>query len=175
MNILEKTITRFNSVLLWAAAIVMLAAMAIAVVNMIGRPFKSPVQGSFELMGLASAVIAAFALGYTQEKKNHIAVDILFKHFPPRVQRVLDAISNLTCAIFFGLAAYRMALFGLKLKTTGEVSETLGIVTYPFVFCVMLGLVALSLTLLVETFGGFTPAATPATSPKKAKRTDSDG
>lgn len=149
MNCVVRIVGYLNRFLMWGACVVLLLTMVMAVVNMVGRPLKVPVQGSFELMGLGGALIVALTLGYSQESRTHISVDILFNTFPPRLKAVCIATGDLVCSVFFGIAAWQMGRFGFKLYTTGEVSETLGLPVYPVVFAVAAGLAGLALTQLV--------------------------
>ncbi|MFU8858556.1 MAG: TRAP transporter small permease [Deferrisomatales bacterium] len=157
MEWLGRASQLLNRWMLRAASAALLATMAIAVLNMVLRPMGRPVQGSFELMGFGGAVIAAFALGYTQERRNHISVDLLFEHLGPRLQRVLDAVSHLACSVFFGLAGYRLARLGVDLMRTGELSETLRVAFYPIVFCVALGVWGLCLRLGLDGIAALRP------------------
>lgn len=149
MNSVLRIVDWLNRVLVWGACAVLLVTMVMAVVNMIGRPLKMPVQGSFELMGLGGALIVALTLGYSQESRSHISVDILFNTFPARLKTICIATGDLVCAAFFGIAAWQMARFGHKIYTSGEVSETLGWPVYPVVYAVAAGLAGLALTQLV--------------------------
>jgi len=149
MNSVVRIVGWFNRILMWGACVVLLITMVMAVVNMIGRPLKMPVQGSFELMGLGGALIVALTLGYSQESQTHISVDILFNTFPPRLKALCIAAGDLVCSAFFGIAAWQMVRFGRKLYATGELSETLGLPVYPVVFAVAAGLAGLALTQLV--------------------------
>jgi TRAP-type C4-dicarboxylate transport system permease small subunit len=150
---LRRASRLLNRWMLRAASATLLLTMGIAVANMVLRPLGRPVQGSFELMGFGGALIAAFALGYTQERRNHITVDLLFERFGPRLQRAMEGASHLVCAAFFGLAGYRIGRLGLDLMGSGEVSETLRVAFYPIVFCVALGLWGLCLGLVLDGVG----------------------
>src|SRR5690606_5303295 len=136
-------------VLMWAAGVVLVATMVMAVINMIGRPLKMPIAGSFELMGLGGALIVALTLGYSQERRTHIAVDILFNYLPARLSHIFIAAGDLVRSAVFGMAAWQMVRFGRQLYTTGDVSETLGLPVYPVVCAVAAGLAGLALTQLV--------------------------
>jgi TRAP-type C4-dicarboxylate transport system permease small subunit len=149
MNFVVRVVGGINRLFMWGACVVLVVTMVIAVINMIGRPLKMPIQGSFELMGLGGALIVALTLGYSQESRTHIAVDILFNYLPPRLKDIFITIGDLVCSAFFGVAAWQMVRFGRKLYTTGEFSETLGLPTYPVVFAVAAGLAGLALTQLV--------------------------
>jgi TRAP-type C4-dicarboxylate transport system permease small subunit len=94
------------------------------------------------------AVVIAFALGYTQKRKSHIVVDILSETYPDRAKRVLNAISYLISFVFFGILSWVIFDWGMRIMRSGELSETLKIIYYPFIFCVALGFAVLCLTLL---------------------------
>jgi TRAP-type C4-dicarboxylate transport system permease small subunit len=100
-------------------------------------------------------VVTAFALGYTQKRKFNIVVDILSERFPAGLKRTLDGLGYLIGLLFFAAIAWVILQWGLKIAVSGEVSETLKIVYYPFVFCVALGFAVLSLTLAIDLIATF--------------------
>jgi hypothetical protein len=51
---------------------------------------------------------------------------------------------------FFSIAAFQLAKYATNLWDTGELTETLRIVYYPFVYAVALGCAVLSLAFLTE-------------------------
>lgn len=139
-----------NQCFIFVAGTFMVAMILITCLNIFSRIVWVPVKGTFELMGFFGAVVTAFALGYTQAKKAHISVDILVNRFPKRVQKILNGINSVICLIFFALAGWQIAKLGNTLRTSGEVTETLRIIYYPFTYGVALGCFLLSLVLLVE-------------------------
>jgi TRAP-type C4-dicarboxylate transport system permease small subunit len=150
MPILEKISRLMNHGFIFVAGTFMVAMILITCLNIFSRIVWVPVKGTFELMGFFGAVVTAFALGYTQAKKAHISVDILVNRFPKRVQKILNGINSVICLIFFALAGWQIAKLGNTLRTSGEVTETLRIIYYPFTYGVALGCFLLSLVLLVE-------------------------
>ena len=106
--------------------------------------------GTFELMGFFGALVTAFALGYTQMHKAHISVDILVNRFPKKVQRILNALNCIICSGFFAIAGWQISKLANTMRVTGEVTETLRIIYYPFVYGVALGCFLLALALVVE-------------------------
>ena len=139
-----------NHSFIFVAGTFMVAMILITCLNIFSRLVWVPIKGTFELMGFFGAVVTAFALGYTQAKKAHISVDILVNRFPKRVQKILNGINSVICLIFFALAGWQIAKLGNTLRTSGEVTETLRIIYYPFTYGVALGCFLLSLVLLVE-------------------------
>ncbi len=150
---LEKINTFLNGVLLVIGGIAVLSLMALATGNVCLRIFGVPYRGAYELVSFFGAVVTAFALGYTQKKKSHIVVDILSETFPDGVKRVLDSIGYFVAMIFFGVISWVILKWGLKIASSGEVSETLKIIYYPFIYCVALGFALLALTLLIDFLG----------------------
>jgi TRAP-type C4-dicarboxylate transport system permease small subunit len=109
-----------------------------------------PVRGTFELMGYFGAVVTAFALGHTQIKGGHINVDILVLKFSARTKRILLAANNVVCMIFFGMVTWQITKYGTTLWKTGEVTETLRIIYFPFTYCVAAGCAVLCLVFMTD-------------------------
>jgi TRAP-type C4-dicarboxylate transport system permease small subunit len=152
---LEKLNLFLNKWLLIIGGIAVLALMALATGNVLLRVIGLPYRGAYELVSFLGAVVTAFALGYTQKRKFNIVVDILSDKFPQRVKKSLDAAGYLVALLFFAVIAWVILQWGLKIAASGEVSETLKIIYYPFIFCVALGFAVLSLTLLVDLLSAF--------------------
>jgi TRAP-type C4-dicarboxylate transport system permease small subunit len=112
--------------------------------------FQVPYRGAYEIVSFLGAVVIAFALGYTQKRKDHIVVDILTDKFPKKVNRALDFINYLITMIFFGIISWQIYLWGMKIWESGELSETLKIIYHPFIFSVSFGFAVLSLTIFID-------------------------
>lgn len=151
-----------NRILLWIGGFVLLGMMLLACANMFSRAIWTPIKGSYELIGFFGALVAAFSLGNTQENKGHIALTLLSGMLSRRVERGIDAFAALVCAALFGLIAWRTGVWAWSLVQTGELSETLRIIYYPFAFAVALGVLALALTLLCDFLSACIAVARPA-------------
>lgn len=147
---LERLSIFLNRCLMAAAGVVLVGMMAVACANVILRSFGFPLKGTFELMGLFGSVVAAFALGKTQISREHIAVDVLIRLFPRRLKLAADYVNNLAGMLFFIVAAWQTARWGINLQRVGEVSETLRIIYYPFVYCVSFGCMVIALVFFVD-------------------------
>ena len=150
MQALEKIRDFLDKAFVTLGGVAVLALMALATGNVCGRVFGLPYAGAYELVSFLGAVVTAFALGYTQRKKSHIVVDILTETFRPGVKKVLDGISYLIGMVFFGLISWVIFRWGMRIAGSGEVSETLKIAYYPFIYSVALGFAFLWLTLLLD-------------------------
>ncbi len=132
------------------AGIFLAAMILMTCLNIFSRLFWSPVKGTYELMGYFGAMVTALALGYTQLKKAHIAVDVLVGQFSQKTQLILQGFNCLVCMVFFSIAGWQINKLARTLWQTGEVTETLRIIYYPFTYGVALGCCLLALVLLIE-------------------------
>lgn len=150
MGALDKVSNFLNQALLWIAGFALVSMILMTGANIVIRIFWMPIRGTYELMGYFGAVVTAFALGYTQLGRGHIAVDILVLRFSERTQRILNGINYFICMVFFAIVAWQIAKYATTLWKTGEVTETLRIIYYPFTYGVSLGCFVLALVLLVD-------------------------
>lgn len=138
--------------------VAVLLLMSLATVNVCLRFFfNAPYRGTYEVVGFLGAIVIAFALGYTQKRKDHIVVDILTEKFPRRVNRILDRINYLVTTIFFSIVTWQIFIWGEKISKSGEVSETLKIIFHPFIYSVSLGFAVFSFTLLIDFLKNLKP------------------
>ncbi len=124
--------------------------MFLTVADVIGRLFGSPIRGTYEIDGFVGAVIISFALPYTSLKNGHIYVDILMMKMPRTVRVVVYAINALVSTFLFGIIAWQSAVYALGLKASGEISPTLQMPVYPFIYGVALGCGMLCVILFIE-------------------------
>ncbi|MFH1156414.1 MAG: TRAP transporter small permease [Pseudomonadota bacterium] len=150
MNSLLK-ITRFiNLLLLWIGGICLGGMILLTCANIVMRQIWVPIPGTFEIMGYAGAIAAAFALGFAQTSRSHISVDVLVNTYPRSLKRFMTLVNSGVCCLFFAIAAWYLVQKALTLKNAGELSETLRIIYYPVTVAVALGCLSLALTLLTD-------------------------
>ncbi len=147
---MDKIILRLNKILVFTAGVFLVAMVILTCSNIFLRIVWVPVRGTFELMGFMGAIVTSFALGYTQMTKGHICVDILFRKFSGRTIKILTCLNNIICMVFFAVISWQLADKGRILMETGEVTETLRIIYYPFVFGVCIGCSFLALVFFAE-------------------------
>jgi len=141
---------------MFAGSVAVLLLMSLATVNVVARFFfNAPYRGAYELVGFLGAIVIAFALGYTQKRKDHIVVDILTEKFPKGVNKILDGVNYFITTIFFAIVSWQVFVWGMKISKSGEVSETLKIIFHPFVYSVAVGFAVFSLTLIIDFLKNF--------------------
>jgi TRAP-type C4-dicarboxylate transport system permease small subunit len=150
MIVLDKVNQALNQALLWLAGGFLVVMILLTCTNIVLRLVWAPIRGTYELMGYGGGIVTAFALGYTQLKRGHVAVDILVLRFSKRIQNILHGVNDLICMIFFAVVAWQIAKYATTLWRTGEVTETLQIIYYPFTYGVAVGCGVLSLVFLTD-------------------------
>ena len=139
-----------NKLLIFIGGFVLVGMIVLTCANIVSRLVWVPIKGTFELMGFFGAIVTAFALGSTQVARGHIAVDVLVNRFTRFKRRLTELVNNLACGLFFGVAAWQLVLKADTLRQYGEVTETLRIAYYPFVYGVAAGCAVLALVLLTN-------------------------
>ncbi|MDR3238357.1 MAG: TRAP transporter small permease [Spirochaetia bacterium] len=146
----EKLIVKIADIGNWIAAASIVFIMLLTTLDVFLRIFRISITGCYELVGLCSTLAISFSLGYTSLQKGHISVDFLVQHLPRRAKRAIKFINACVAFTLFAVLSWQSFLYAAQLRAAGEVSPTLQIHTYPFVFGVTLGSLLLCLALVVE-------------------------
>ena len=135
------------------AAAAITGMMLLTCSDVLLRFLRRPIPGTYEMVGFLGALGVSFALAHTSLERGHIAVDFLVQRLPERLQTLVDGINALVCAVLFGLAAWYSLRYGTDLKAAGEVSMTLQLPVFPFVWGVAAGCGMLTVVLVMRAFG----------------------
>ena len=147
---MERLLGIISKSFMVVGGVALLALVLLATGNVALRIFGAPFTGTYEIVSFLGAIVIAAALAHTQRRKDHIVVDILSEKFPAPLKRVLDAVNYLITCALFGIVAWQVWVWGEKLRSAGELSETLKLAYYPFVYMVAVGFAALAAVLLLD-------------------------
>jgi TRAP-type C4-dicarboxylate transport system permease small subunit len=147
---LERAVTVTSRWFNYTACLAVVVMMLLSCADVALRLFGAPIPGTYEMVGFLGAVIVSFALAYTSLQRGHVAVELLFEKLPPRAQCFVEAGGNLIGATLFGLMAWQSLAYGTDLRQNGEVSLTLQMPVYPFVYGIALGSGMLALVLIID-------------------------
>jgi TRAP-type C4-dicarboxylate transport system permease small subunit len=158
---IEQWIAKAAEAFNWVSAAAVAGMMVLTCMDIILRLFRRPIPGTYEMVGFLGAVFAAFALGHTSVNRGHIAVDFVVQKLPARIQSLVDGVNALICAVFFGFLSHQCMVYAADLKSFGEVSMTLQMPVYPFVYGIAAGCFLLTLVLAVRFIRNVTVMAGP--------------
>ena len=150
MERLKTWIARVSNWCNWVSAASAIAMMLLTCADVILRIFRRPIPGTYEIVGLLGAVFVSFALAQTSIERGHIAVEFIVQRLPRKAQNVVECINALICGVLFSLITWQSIAYADDLKTFGEVSMTLQMPIYPFVYGIAIGCGMLSLVLLMR-------------------------
>lgn len=109
-----------------------------------------PIPGTYDLVGLLGTVAASFAMAHTTVRAGHVAVSLLTRLLPDRIQAGLKLITDILSGGLFGTLAWRSFIYAGKLKTSGEVSMTMELPFHPFVYGLAFSAFVVTLVFLIE-------------------------
>ena len=152
MNIFERIATNLARKLYWVAGTAIVAMMLLTCADVILRYFRRPIPGTYELVCFLGAVAVAFAMAHTSVERGHVAVSIVVRLSPKRIQDLIESITGSFGFAFFALIAWQSVIYANDLRAYGEVSLTLQLPFYPFVYGIGFSAAAVCLVLLADLF-----------------------
>ena len=148
---IDRFIKKASKLLAEIGGWLLFACMLIVTLNVILRKvFNSPLLGTYEWVGILTAVMISLGLAYCASVGGHIAIDFLVNKMKPGMQRVIAIVFGSIACLVMGGVAVSMFQYANKLALAGEVSPTTKIPFYLFVYVVGIGFVALLAMLLLD-------------------------
>jgi len=161
MTGIHRDLTRISILFNILAGIAVIAMMLLTCADVVLRLFRHPIPGTYELVGFLGTVIVSFALALTSLEKGHIAVEILVERFPPRIQTGIEAITSLIGAFLFALLTWQSMIYAADMRQSGEVSVTLTMPIYPFIYGLAAGSALLVAVLAADSLRAAIRAVRP--------------
>jgi TRAP-type mannitol/chloroaromatic compound transport system permease small subunit len=108
--------------------------MTITTIDVIARyAFNQPLLWGWTLNRLLFGVFILFAGIYTMSKREHIRIEIIYDHFPPKLKIVARIIALACFVTFMGVLVWQSAWMGWNSMMIAEkAAGTFRIPIYPF-------------------------------------------
>ena len=152
MNIFEKLGYGLARKMYWVAGTAIVAMMLLTCADVVLRYFRRPIPGTYELVCFLGAVAVSFAMAHTSIEKGHVSVSFIVSLFPSRLQRLIECITICFGLFLFSLIAWQSVIYANDLHASREVSLTLELPFYPFVYGIAISAAAVSLILIFDLF-----------------------
>lgn len=123
-----KGLSRITNLL---AGVSLTFIMGITVLDVILRQARTPIVGTFELVGFAGAVVIGFAIPLTSWDRGHIFVDFFVEKLPTALKASMEVLTRLMSIALFLVLGWNLWKIGLDYQKSGEVSATLQMPFYP--------------------------------------------
>jgi TRAP-type C4-dicarboxylate transport system permease small subunit len=156
-----KKLERINhsvSVLFERIGIVgLLVMLGVTCIDVIGtKCFLSPIPGAIDIVMLSQVVAIAFAMTFAQILGRHVRVEFFVSKLSASTQAVIDSVIYLFLFSLFTLIVWRIYVLGHSLQIAGEVSATLFMPLYPFVYGIALASIPMCLVFFFEFLNSLT-------------------
>ena len=136
----------------WIAGIGMIGLLLVSVIDISGNKlFKFPLPGGIDIASYIAVVVVAFGIAEVQLSRGHIEVEMLEQRLPKLPRKVINVIVNILGMVLWTIVAWRSFLYGTDLWRAGEVSMTLEIPIYPFVYVFGICAIVTVLVILLQT------------------------
>jgi TRAP-type C4-dicarboxylate transport system permease small subunit len=149
----EKSVKLISSFFNLFASVSLVAMMLLTCTDVSMRYFfNRPLPGTYDLVGLMGAIIAAFAMPYTFLKGSHVAVDLLVRMLSAKKRLIIETITHIVGIFLFLILVWQCIVLAFDMKAAGEVTPTLLLPFYPIVYCMAACFFVLCLAILVDLF-----------------------
>ncbi len=132
-----------------------MAVVALITANIILRraPFYAPILGAHEVSSFMGALLIGLALPLTQLRDRNISVEFAQANLPKPAASILKRVLALICMGLCALLAWRLVAYGMILWGRHEVSLTLFIPFFPFIFVLSVCFIVLAFVFLTDALG----------------------
>ena len=138
----------------WAGGAALVGIMLVTVADVVLRSFKSPITGTYELVGFLGAVAIGFSLPQTSLDKGQVLMDFLTRRLPPGAGRALAALTRWVGAGLFALIAWNLLAMGADLRRTGDETPLLHLPHFLLAWGIAGACAVEGLVLAAEGFAG---------------------
>lgn len=150
---LDKIVFMLNSITHKFSKLILFLLMFLTTFDVLGRYlFNKPITGTYELTGLAIALMVFFSLGMTQITKDHISIDFLTNKFPVKVRAVLNCITYVFLLILLLLTTWEITQYTQRVWKGNQLSGDLGLPLYIFIILATIGILFFALAILLDIF-----------------------
>jgi len=160
MGKFDKFITPLSKWFHVIAGIGMIYVLLVSVADIImNKVFKNPLNWSFDSIGLVAVIAIVFAIPEVQVNHGHIEVEVLEARLSRFWRKIIGLFVNVLGIILWSIVAWRSFLYGIDILRSGEVSMTVEMPIYPFIWFQGICAIVVTLVLLLQTINIFRTSA----------------
>ncbi len=128
----EKISRLMNVIAYTALTFIMLLTVADVIMRM--GWIRRPIIGTFEIVGMAGAIVIGFGVPLTSWVRGLVYVDFLVNKFPGWGKNFMNILTRVISIIIFIVIGYNLFGYATDLLVSGEVTPTRQIPFYPVVY-----------------------------------------
>lgn len=143
----------------YVAGVALTTIMLLTVLDVILRSFKTPILGTYELVGLLGAIVVGFAIPQTSKLDGHVIMDMIPTALSGLSRRLMRILTRLLGISIFLVIALNLWSMGTDFKMSGEVTPTLQLPLYPIAWGISVCCYIQCLILFVDILNTWKPEA----------------
>ncbi len=156
----EKLVNASSKWLNVVAGIAMLYVFIISFTDIImNKVFKNPLNFAFDSIGLLAVVAIVAAIPMVQLNHGHIEIEFVEKRFGPTLRKINALFIGILAIALWGIVAWRSFLYGGDILRAGEVSMSVGMPIFPFIWFQGLCAVFVLFVLILQSIKNFRAAS----------------
>lgn len=138
-NLLVKSVLVAVGFIKWLPLISMLVMTLLITTHVFMRfLFQKPILGVPEMTEFLNVILICGAMLFTHLEGGHLEISFITERFPERVQIITGACINFISMILCFLMSWQSFSIAQEMRKSGELSDTLGVPIYPFIYYIAL-------------------------------------
>ncbi len=133
-SILDKFLTRVCTVLDIIGGSALTFMMFLTVADVLMRAGGHPILGTYEIVGLALALVIGFGIPKVSMDRGHVFMEFLIEKCPKNWKAIFNTFTRLLCIGLFLIIGYNLFSVGNEFHMSGEVSPTLKLPFFPVAY-----------------------------------------
>lgn len=133
-SILERFLTKVTRVLNIIGGSALTFMMFLTVSDVLMRAAGRPILGTYEIVGLALALVIGFGIPRVSMDRGHVFMEFLIEKLPKRWKTFFNTFTRVLCIILFLIIGYNLFSVGNEFHMSGEVSPTLKLPFFPVAY-----------------------------------------
>lgn len=149
----KKISNVINTAFAYISAVLLFAMFLLGTTDVAGRYlFRRPIIGTVEIFEILLPAIVLLSLGYTQQNKAHISIDLFYSNLSSKKQLILSIALTFWSIILFILIGWQGIVLCFSYYQTNNVITNIGIPMFIPRTLVPIGAFGIFLILIVDLF-----------------------
>jgi TRAP-type C4-dicarboxylate transport system permease small subunit len=108
--------------------------MFLTVADVLLRAVGHPILGTYEIVGLALALVIGFGIPRVSMDRGHVYMEFVVERLPGNWKMIMNTFTRILCIFLFLLIGYNLFSVGNEFHMSGEVSPTLKLPFFPVAY-----------------------------------------
>lgn len=146
----DRAVTACVKAISWLGAAALFVIAVVSTVNVIAtKVFGHPISNITELVTYLNIPIVFFCIGFVQLDHGHTHIDLIYRHFPAPVHKLVHIVGYLIGVAVCGFAGWcGLSLTMQKAASMAYASGPRSFLVWPFVLCIGVGYLVLAFSFL---------------------------